>query len=214
MQRNTDPRDGTSPGGDRLRAAWSRLPLLPVLRLPDAQQALDAALTLADAGLETLELTATTDDWERALRSVRAARPDLTVGLGTVRDAATAKTALEAGAAFLVTPYLVPEVLDEAGGRVPVIQGGWTPAEVAAATSTGIGKLFPAEVGGPSHLAGLLAVLPEARLVPTGGIGLDDVEAWLEAGAVAVGVGSALVRDLGRDPRGVAARLAELSRPG
>jgi 2-dehydro-3-deoxyphosphogluconate aldolase/(4S)-4-hydroxy-2-oxoglutarate aldolase len=214
VERNTDPSDGTTPGERRLRAAWSRLPVLPVLRLPGAREAVEAALTLADAGLETVELTATTEDWEQALRAVLAARPDLAVGLGTVRDAATARTALAAGAAFLVTPYPVPEVRHEVGDRVPVVQGGWTPAEVAAATSTGIGKLFPAGVGGPQHLAGLLAVLPEAALVPTGGIGLDDVETWLDAGALAVGVGSALVKDLQRDPDAVAARLDELRRPG
>ncbi len=215
MERNLDPPDGTRTGGvDQLRAVWSRLPVLPVLRVPDAADAVAGTATLVDAGLEIVELTATTDGWEGALERLRASYPDLLLGLGTVRDAATARRAVGCGARFVVTPYAVPAVSAAVGDQVPVIQGGWTPAELAAvtdpATGCGIGKLFPARAGGPQHLADVLAVLPGAQLVPTGGISLDDVESWLEAGALAVGVGSALLRDLERDPAAVTARLAEL----
>ena len=75
--------------------------------------------------------------------------------------------------------------------RIPFIEGGFTPAEVAAAAGRGIAKLFPAHVGGPAYLRSLLAVMPGAKIMPTGGIPLAHVQSWLDAGALAVGIGSA-----------------------
>jgi 2-dehydro-3-deoxyphosphogluconate aldolase/(4S)-4-hydroxy-2-oxoglutarate aldolase len=95
-------------------------------------------------------------------------------------------------------------------GTVPVIEGGWTPGEIGAAAETGVAKLFPAHVGGPAYLRTLLAVLPGAVVIPTGGIGLDDVHDWLDAGAAAVGVGTALVERLHADPGAVTDWLAAL----
>jgi len=78
---------------------------------------------------------------------------------------------------------------------VPLLEGGMTPGEVLAASDRGVAKLFPAHVGGPALLRSILALSPQARIVPTGGIGLADVPAWLDAGAFAVGVGSELRPD-------------------
>jgi 2-dehydro-3-deoxyphosphogluconate aldolase/(4S)-4-hydroxy-2-oxoglutarate aldolase len=75
---------------------------------------------------------------------------------------------------------------------IPLLEGGFTPTEVLDAASRGIAKLFPAHVGGPRYLASILAVAPAARIMPTGGIPLDRVHAWLEVGAIAVGVGGDL----------------------
>ncbi len=73
-----------------------------------------------------------------------------------------------------------------------MVGGGYTPAELLAAADGGIAKLFPAHAAGPRYLRSVLAVAPGARVIPTGGIALDDVGAWLEAGAYAVGIGSEL----------------------
>ena len=113
--------------------------------------------------------------------------------MGTMTTVADAERALAGGAQFLVSPWPVPAVrpvADEAG--VAFLEGACTPAELADAVSRGPVKLFPAHLGGPSYLRSMLAVLPGARIVPTGGIRLGDVGAWLAAGAAAVGVGSDL----------------------
>jgi 2-dehydro-3-deoxyphosphogluconate aldolase/(4S)-4-hydroxy-2-oxoglutarate aldolase len=126
--------------------------------------------------------------------------------MGTVVTAADAETALAGGAAFLVSPYPAPPVrgVADAAGAL-FVEGGMTPGEVAAAASHGVAKLFPAHVGGLQYLRTLLSVLPGARIMPTGGIAVADVPAWLAAGALAVGVGSDLY---GADD--LDAKLAEL----
>jgi 2-dehydro-3-deoxyphosphogluconate aldolase/(4S)-4-hydroxy-2-oxoglutarate aldolase len=180
---------------EEIEQAIAKARLLPVLRTPDADSALRAAEALLAAGLSVIELTATTPGWVGALRDLRQAHPEAVLGAGTVTSAADARRAVEAGADFLVSPYPVQAVRAFAGGTGTVfLEGGFTPAEVAAASARGIAKLFPAHVGGPSYLKSILAVLPGARIVPTGGIGLSEVRDYLRAGAYAVGVGSDLVK--------------------
>jgi 2-dehydro-3-deoxyphosphogluconate aldolase / (4S)-4-hydroxy-2-oxoglutarate aldolase len=169
--------------------------VVPVLRTADAGSALSAAEALLAAGLGVVELTATTPGWADALQTLRRANPDAVLGAGTVTTTADAHRAVEAGADFLVSPYPAQAVRDFAEGTGTVfLEGGFTPAEVAAASARGIAKLFPAHVGGPAYLRSVLAVLPGARIVPTGGIALSEVRDYLRAGAYAVGVGSDLVK--------------------
>jgi 2-dehydro-3-deoxyphosphogluconate aldolase / (4S)-4-hydroxy-2-oxoglutarate aldolase len=165
--------------------------VLPVLRLPSAKEAADAALRCIAAGVDVVELTATTPEWHDALHQVREAAPDRLIGLGTVLDATTARQALALGADFLVSPCPVPAVRDEVGTRL--IEGGMTVGEVLDAGRRGIAKLFPAHVGGVAYLRSLLAIEPSLRVIPTGGIRLADVPDWLDAGAYAVGIGADLL---------------------
>jgi 2-dehydro-3-deoxyphosphogluconate aldolase/(4S)-4-hydroxy-2-oxoglutarate aldolase len=166
-----------------------------VLRTPDAAGALRAAATLVEAGLGVIELTATTPGWAGALEDVRREHPSVVLGAGTVTTAEDARRAVDAGADFLVSPYPAEHVRAFAAETGTVfLEGGFTPGEVAAAAGHGIAKLFPAHVGGPAYLRSILAVLPGARVVPTGGIALGQVRDYLDAGAYAVGVGSDLVR--------------------
>jgi 2-dehydro-3-deoxyphosphogluconate aldolase/(4S)-4-hydroxy-2-oxoglutarate aldolase len=169
--------------------------VLPVLRAPDVATALDQARRVLAAGLGVVELTATTPGWAHALATLREEAPSAIVGTGTVTDAATAEAAIDAGSAFLVSPHAAPAVraiADRAG--VPFLEGALSPTELAAVLAAGgAAKLFPAHVGGPAYLRSILAVMPGARIVPTGGIRLGDVPEWLDAGAFAVGVGSDLV---------------------
>lgn len=107
-----------------------------------------------------------------------------------------ARAAVDAGAALLVSPYPAPAAVAlGAAHGLPFVEGGLTPGEIAAAAGRGIAKLFPAHVGGPSYLRSVLAVLPGARVIPTGGIRMAAVPEWLAAGAVAVGVGSDLTAE-------------------
>lgn len=171
----------------------ARAVVLPVVREQDSASALAVAGWLVEQGLEAVELTASTPGWEDAGRELRDAAPGLALGVGTLRVGDDAERAVALGADFLVTPCPAPDVravADAAG--VPLIEGGLTPGEVLAAADRGMAKLFPAHVGGPALLRSILALSPQARIVPTGGIGLADVPTWIDAGAVAVGIGSEL----------------------
>jgi 2-dehydro-3-deoxyphosphogluconate aldolase/(4S)-4-hydroxy-2-oxoglutarate aldolase len=180
---------------DAIEQAIATARLLPVLRTPDAAGAIRAAETLLGAGLGVIELTATTPGWADALSGLRRRHPEAVLGAGTVTTADDTRRAIDAGANFLVSPYPAPPVRSFADETDTVfLEGGFTPAEVAAASARGIAKLFPAHVGGPAYLRSILAVLPGARIVPTGGIGLGQVRDYLAAGAYAVGVGSDLVK--------------------
>jgi 2-dehydro-3-deoxyphosphogluconate aldolase/(4S)-4-hydroxy-2-oxoglutarate aldolase len=190
-----------TPLEDRLRRAR----IVPVVRTGDPGEAQAIVERLLAAGLNVIELTTTIPGWPEAVAAVRAAAPEACVGVGTILSEAQAREALRARPDFCVSPCLVPAargVLATAG--IPFVEGGLTPTEVLDAASRGIAKLFPAHVGGPRYLRSLLAVAPGARIVPTGGIPLAEVGAWLAAGAVAVGVGADLTA-----PGDVGARVRE-----
>lgn len=194
-------------------AGWAFGRLVPVVRAPEAEGALFAALTLAEAGLPCLEVAFTVPEAAAVIAEVRR-ETGLPVGAGTVTDARRAEAALAAGAAFLVSPAADPEVAAlarEAG--VPFVPGALTPTEIVAAARLGASavKIFPvAAVGGPSYLKLLREPFPELAFLPTGGIRLAEAEAYLAAGAAALGVGGALV-DQGAISRRDEAALAALA---
>jgi len=134
----------------------------------------------------------TTPDWQAALDDVRRRHDELVIGLGTVTTVDDAAAALDLGADFVVSPFPVPAVRHALPDAL-LIEGGMTVGEVVAAARQGIAKLFPAHVGGTEFVKSVLSVEPGAAIVPTGGIRLGDVGAWLSAGALAVGVGSDLL---------------------
>jgi 2-dehydro-3-deoxyphosphogluconate aldolase/(4S)-4-hydroxy-2-oxoglutarate aldolase len=194
-------RSGGGPG-ETFAAAVAAQRLLPVLRLPDAAAAVARTQSLLDAGCRVVELTTTVPDWPRALAECRELAASTgaaaLIGMGTVTTAAQAATAVSAGAQFLVSPFPAPEVrpvADRAG--VILVEGGFTPAEIADAASRGPAKVFPAHVGGPAFIRSLRAILPGAQLIPTGGISVGQAGDYLDAGALAVGVGSGLPADAG-----------------
>jgi 2-dehydro-3-deoxyphosphogluconate aldolase/(4S)-4-hydroxy-2-oxoglutarate aldolase len=169
--------------------------VLPVLRDRDPADAVASVGRLLTAGCRVVELTTSTQDWQAALAECVQGGQAL-IGVGTVTTAAQATTAIDAGAAFLVSPYPSPAVrtIAAAAGTL-FVEGGFTPGEIAAAAAHGPAKVFPAHVGGPAFIRSLLAVLPGAQLIPTGGISGSDVADYLAAGAFAVGVGSGLPTD-------------------
>lgn len=183
------------PSQDELTARLAAARVVPVLRSPSAAEAVAQSARCAAAGLDVIELTTTTPDWPLAFAEVRASFPGRLLGVGTVLTPQDAVTAMDCGASFLVSPCPVPAVRAVAADRVPLIEGGMTTSEVLAAAAHGIAKVFPAHVGGPQFLRSMIAISPAARLVPTGGIALADVGAWLAAGALAVGVGAGLLAE-------------------
>jgi 2-dehydro-3-deoxyphosphogluconate aldolase/(4S)-4-hydroxy-2-oxoglutarate aldolase len=190
--------------------------LLAIIRLEPASAAIAAARLLAENGIRAVEFSLATEGAPEALRSSAAElAATISIGAGTVRTVADAERAVEAGASYLVSPHLADEVSAWARERdVLHIPGAFSPTEVAAALEADapLIKLFPAGRGGPSYIRDLLSPFPEARLVPTGGINLDNGRAFLDAGAAALAVGSALVGAGARDRASLARRYVELAR--
>ncbi|HEY8832288.1 MAG TPA: bifunctional 4-hydroxy-2-oxoglutarate aldolase/2-dehydro-3-deoxy-phosphogluconate aldolase [Gemmatimonadaceae bacterium] len=172
--------------------------IIPVIRADSSGAAKAVVEALVEAGLVVAEITMTVPGAIDAIASVRKRFGDnVVVGAGTVTDADSARRAVDAGAEFIVTPCLVPEVIDAARrAEVPVLPGALTPTEVLHAFRLGgdMVKIFPAQnVGGASYLRALRGPFPEIPLVPTGGVTLDNVREMFDAGAAAVGVGSELI---------------------
>jgi len=170
--------------------------VVPVVRTGSAALAARAVEWLRGAGLRVFEITMTIPDAPALIRELAGER-DLLVGAGTVADAATARACLEAGARFIVAPWIDPALAAPCRERgAALMLGAMTPSEVRAAVAAGadVVKIFPASsAGGPAHIKALRSVLPEVMLCPTGGIAPGDVRAYLAAGAAFVGMGGALV---------------------
>lgn len=166
-----------------------------IVRTSGPEEAVRAAGAVLDAGLDAVEVALTSPHALDAIGELTAARPDAFIGAGTVLDAPAARSAVEAGARFLVSPSLHPEVI-RTGHRygVPVLPGVSTPTEMVRALEEGADalKLFPASAVRPSWIQDVRAALPQAPLIPTGGVTLDNAPDWIAAGAVACGMGSAL----------------------
>jgi 2-dehydro-3-deoxyphosphogluconate aldolase/(4S)-4-hydroxy-2-oxoglutarate aldolase len=192
------------------------VPVVAILRAAGAGRFLEVGRVLYEGGVRAIEVTLTSEGALAAFGRLREELPgDALLGVGTVRSAGDAERAVEAGATYLVAPDFRPEVVGFAVERgIPVVPGALTPTEVAAAWAAGATavKVFPVSaVGGPGYVRAVRAPLPEVQLVPTGGIGVDDIGAYLAAGAAAVGLGSPLLGDAG-EPSGDLDALADRGR--
>jgi 2-dehydro-3-deoxyphosphogluconate aldolase / (4S)-4-hydroxy-2-oxoglutarate aldolase len=173
------------------------LGVVAVIRLKDPGKIRAVVDAMAEGGVRALEVTMTVPG---AVDLIRALAPTLPAGFllgaGTVTDAATARAVIDAGACFVVGPVFRPEVIAACHERdVPAMPGCFSPTEILAAHECGadIIKVFPATMLGPQFLKDVRAPLPQVKLMPTGGVTLDNVGEWIRAGAVAVGLGSALL---------------------
>lgn len=188
--------------------------VVAVVRAGDAATARAAATQLLDAGLRAVEISLTTPAALDVIDDLRV--PDgAFLGAGTVLDEVSAVAAVRAGASFLVTPTLAPDVIAAARRYgVPTVPGVSTPTDALRAMEAGadLVKLFPGSAWSPRALRNVLAALPQLALVPTGGMSVADAPAYLEAGAVAVGLGSSLTSgDAAAVPQRVASLLEELA---
>jgi 2-dehydro-3-deoxyphosphogluconate aldolase / (4S)-4-hydroxy-2-oxoglutarate aldolase len=173
---------------DRIRA--ERV-VAVVRRVPEVDSIVEALLA---GGIRIIEITLDSDDALATIEQLRA-RGDLTVLAGTVRTPLEAEAAVAAGAEACVAPALVPEMVERCRGLgVPAVPGALTPSELEAARALGaeLVKLFPGSLVGPAYVRDVLAPLTGVELIVTGGVDLSNARAFIEAGAVAVGVGSAL----------------------
>lgn len=164
--------------------------LIPVARRLDRSTAPRMVSALQAGGINVIEITVEGSSGVEAIAAVSGG--DALVGAGTITSVSQAERAVEAGAAFLVSPHFDEEILAWATMRaVPLIPGAFTPTEVAGAWShrpPGI-KIFPANLGGAGYVSSLLGPFPDLLMIPTGGITAENAADYLTAGAVAVGVG-------------------------
>lgn len=173
----------------------------------------EMARAVLAGGIHTLEITLNSPGALAAIRDLRRRfEGRLVLGAGTVLSAAAANDAMDAGAAFIVSPGLDISVVAAAQARdVLCMPGVFTPTEVQAALRLGcrLLKLFPADAAGPAYLRALRAPFNDVGFVPTGGINASNLAAYAGAGAAAAGVGGALV-SRGLSPREVETRAAAL----
>ena len=172
--------------------------VIAVVRLLETADLRAAAKALAAGGVDVIEVTLTTPGALDAIARLSSDAPQSLVGAGTVLDEGSARDVVAAGVRFVVSPTLERGVIRACSDlNVPCIPGALTPTELLDAWRAGAGpsliKLFPASAVGPRYLREVLAPLPFLRVVPSGGVSLENAGEWIRAGAAAVSVGSALV---------------------
>jgi 2-dehydro-3-deoxyphosphogluconate aldolase/(4S)-4-hydroxy-2-oxoglutarate aldolase len=181
---------------DEIRARIRGIGIVPGVRVQDADLAVFAAESVYEAGIPIVEITMTVPGAIGVISQLAKKYPDLIVGAGTVLDAETARSCLDAGARFVTSPGLVPDVLEfTIGSDAVAIPGALTPSEVIAAWKAGadLVKIFPCSViGGDAYIRSLRVPLPQIPLIASGGVNQLTARDFIFAGASALGIRSEL----------------------
>lgn len=171
--------------------------VVAVIRMKESAKLARVAAALLEGGIKALEVTMTVPGAAAVIREMAKAKaPGTLVGAGTVLDARAADEVIDAGADFVVSPVTDMEMIEVCRrAAVLVAPGAFSPTEIAAAWTAGadIVKVFPATSLGPQFFRDMRGPFPDIRLMPTGGVTLDNARAFLEAGACCVGIGTALL---------------------
>src|SRR5262245_32036142 len=171
--------------------------VVAIIRMKDGSKLRAVVDALLDGGVRTLEITMTVPGAVELIREIAPTLPsDFRLGAGTVTDARTVDAVVGAGATFVVSPVFRREVLAACQRHdVPSMPGCFSPTEILDAWEAGadVVKVFPATALGPGFFKDVRGPLPQVKLMPTGGVTIDNAGDWIAAGAVAVGVGTALV---------------------
>lgn len=184
---------------DRLEALQKTLDtgIVSIIRAKSGEQLVEVAKALYDGGIDVIEVTFTVPGVLDIISAVKRELGDrILLGAGTVLDTESARAAILAGAEFIVTPTVKPDVIQLCNRySKAVMPGAFTPTEILTAWEAGADfvKVFPADIGGPNYLKAVHGPLPQVRLLPTGGVDMQTLPAFVKAGASAVGLGSALV---------------------
>jgi len=171
--------------------------VVAIVRLDDLSSAVPLTAALQRGGITAVEFTFTNRLAGRVIEEVRNEAPaGISIGAGTVLDPETARIAILAGAEFIVTPALNTATIELCSRySVPTVIGAFTPTEIITAWQAGasVVKVFPASVGGPRYLKDVAGPFPEIKLIPTGGVSVENAGDFIRAGAIAVALGSNLV---------------------
>ncbi len=180
-----------------VREGIERIGIIPGVRVSEAELALFAAETINEAGIPIAEITMTVPGAVEVIAKLAGKYPDFIVGAGTVLDTETTRRCLDAGARFISSPGLVPDVVElTLKNNVVVIPGALTPSEVITAWKAGVDfvKVFPcAPVGGNKYIRALKVPLPQVPLIAAGGVNQVTAAGFILAGACALGIGSELL---------------------
>ena len=180
-----------------LVAAVEEAGIVAVIRIKDPARLKAVVDAIAEGGVRVLEVTMTVPGAVELIAELAPRMPPgFILGAGTVVDAVTAGRVIDAGAAFIVSPVFRQEVISACHARdVAAMPGCFSPTEILNAWDGGadVVKVFPATALGPGYIKDVRAPLPQVKLMPTGGVTVDNAGEWIAAGAVAVGVGSALL---------------------
>lgn len=175
--------------------------MIAILRLDDLSTATPIVESLFNAGIRALEFTLTNSDTPEVVRRMRNENQyirsgDAVIGMGSVRSLDEAKIAIDSGAQFVVSPITSVAIIDFCKqNKVAVCPGAYTPTEIARSWDAGadIVKVFPVRNMGANYIRDVLAPMPYLKLMPTGGVDLNTIASYFNAGAVAVGIGSQLL---------------------
>lgn len=175
--------------------------LFAVIRGKSAEEATRISEAVYEGGIKNIEVTFTTPQADESIRDLAGKfdGTDMVVGAGTVMDAITARIAIIAGAEFIVSPNMVPEISTVCNTYgIPYLPGCGTVTEVADALATGVEvvKVFPGGILGPAFIKNVHGPIPHVEMMPSGGVSLENMDQWIDNGAWAVGIGSALTKDL------------------
>ena len=172
---------------------------MAIVRVPRPEMVLPLAGALVAGGIRAVELTMSIPNAIETIRTVdRELGDDILLGVGTVTDDDTCRAAIDAGAKYVISPIIRSSLVAVAHAlERPVMLGAYTPTEAQTAYEAGSDfiKIFPADTLGPGYIKSLLAPLPHLKIIPTGGVNLDTMEAFLVAGSAALGTGSALLKN-------------------
>lgn len=179
----------------------SNIGIVPVVRIDNAEDSLPIAKALLDGGIDTMEITFRSEHTIHAMKEISKHYPQILIGAGTVSSVQQAKDAVEAGSVFIVTPGFNTEVVQWCvDNNVIVIPGIGTPTEIETALSYGITnmKLFPAAtMGGDKFIKDISAPYPQVRIMPTGGINMNNMHDYLKLkNVIAIGGSFMLPNDL------------------
>jgi len=182
---------------DKASEAIMAAKVIAVIRMSDAARIVEVTEALRKGGVKILEITMTVPGALDVIRKLAETKPEgVLVGAGTVFDADTAAAAIWSGADFIVSPIADPGMIAACRAHHTfVAPGAFTPAEIAAAWDRGadVVKVFPATSLGPQFFRDMRGPFPQIKLMPTGGVTVENARSFLEAGACAVGIGTALV---------------------
>jgi 2-dehydro-3-deoxyphosphogluconate aldolase/(4S)-4-hydroxy-2-oxoglutarate aldolase len=171
--------------------------VIAVIRMPDPTRIFDVMEALKNGGVKVLEITMTVPGALDIIRSMAKKKSEgVLVGAGTVLDAETAVAAISSGADFIVSPIAEPGMIAACRAHDAfVAPGALTPTEIVSAWNKGADmvKVFPATSFGPQYFRDLRGPFPQIRLMPTGGVTVENARSFIEAGACAVGIGTALL---------------------
>ncbi|CAZ97292.1 MULTISPECIES: bifunctional 4-hydroxy-2-oxoglutarate aldolase/2-dehydro-3-deoxy-phosphogluconate aldolase [Zobellia] len=174
---------------------YNQNPIVGILRGLTTEEVLKIIPPYVSSGYYTIEITMNSPEVSQTIATLAKQYPELNVGAGTVCNMKDLTVALEAGAQFIVTPIIDEEVIKHCVAHdIPIFPGAYTPTEIYRAWSLGASavKVFPATQLGTQYIKDVLAPLNEIKLLPTGGVSVENIKSFFEAGAVGAGLASSL----------------------